>query len=107
MKKYIVVEPTGVDLSKYDLEGTEEAVVRSIREAFDKARQKYNSEAEFYLDWSPRQWGDGDDLVVYAKRPETTEERKSRLALKKEREQIAEQRERKLLAELQAKYGNK
>lgn len=107
MKRHIVTEPTKQYLSKYDLEGSEEDVIRRIREAFEQARVHYNEPTEFYLDWSPREWSDSEDLTVYAKRPETDAERAERLAVTEAQKAAAEARERKLLAELQAKYDDK
>lgn len=52
----VTVEMT-THLSKYDLEGTEEAVIKAIQEVFEQARQsrKYVPGGELYLDWRPRQ----------------------------------------------------
>lgn len=104
-----VTEETNERLSKYDLEGTQAEVVKRINDAFTEASMLYLNidDVTLYLDWRPREYDDGDDLYIYARRPENDAEKAKRKAAAKKQKGDVEARERKLLADLQAKYLTK
>lgn len=106
---YMVTDSTNHHISKYDLEGSRAAVLAQINAVFDDAEQDYVGVegVELYTDWRPRQWDEGEDLYVYARRPENEAEKKARKAADQERKNANEARELKLLQELQAKYAGK
>lgn len=62
---------------------------------------------ELYADWRPREWSEGEDLYIYARRPETATETAERKAAEKQRKQTDEARELELLKQLQTKYAGK
>lgn len=103
VKKIQVTACTSERLSKYDLEGAQEAVIQRINQAFADARL-VASVGELYLDWTPKQWDDGEDLYVYVRREETDAERDKRMAATNMHKRQVEERERKLLEDLQKKY---
>jgi len=109
MKINYVTEETDERLSKYDLEGTQAEVIQRINDAFTEASTLYLSieDVTLYLDWRPHQYDEGDDLYIYARRPENDAEKAKRKAVAKEQKTAVEARERKLLADLQAKYATK
>lgn len=96
-------------VSKYDLEGSEDAVVQAIRDVFAQARnsRKYVEGGELYLDWRPRRWEEGDDLYMYMKRPETDKERDKRIAEEKAVEEQQEAHQRRMYEQLHKKFGGK
>ena len=104
-----VTEETNERLSKYDLEGTQAEVIQRINDAFTEASMLYLSieDVTLYLDWRPRQYDEGDDLYIYARRPKNDAENAKRKAAAKDQKNAVEARERKLLADLQAKYSTK
>jgi hypothetical protein len=84
-------------------------VIENINAVFDDADKDYAGVegVELYTDWKPRQWDEGEDLYVYARRPENEAETQKRKADEKARKQSDEARELKLLQQLQAKYAGK
>jgi hypothetical protein len=108
-KVVLVTDHTNLHISKYDLEGSCEAIVNQIQKVFAQAAEQYKGVegVALYADWRPREWSDGEDLYIYATRPETDEERATRKATEKQRRQAEEARELALLQQLQSKYAGK
>jgi hypothetical protein len=105
----LVTDATDHKVSKYDLEGSRAQLIERINHVFDDAERDYVGVegVELYTDWRPREWSEGEDLFVYARRPENEKEKKKRKADELARKQSTEVHELKLLQQLQAKYAGK
>jgi hypothetical protein len=108
-KPIIVTVATEHHISRYDLEGTRDAIIKNINTVFDAAAQDFAGVegVELYSDWSPRMWDEGEDLYIYVRRPESDEEKRARKDAETSLKADTTARELKLLEQLQAKYAGK
>jgi len=105
-----VTEKTDFYLSKYELEGSFDDVVASIRAVEKQALDAYHEmcydhlNPEFYFDWEPAEDG-GDVLTLYVKRDELHHEALVRIMEEQARQADFEKYEQELYLRLHEKYG--